>query len=46
MIVKSFKTYVPSGNLGLSSGEVGFSLGNNHVSGSGEKEFKLLLGAT
>jgi hypothetical protein len=44
MIIKSFKTYVPLGNLGLSSGEVGFSLGNNHV--PREKEFKLPLGAT
>jgi hypothetical protein len=39
MIVKSFGTHVPSGNLGLSLGEVGFSLGNNHV--PREKEFKL-----
>ncbi len=38
MIVKSFETYVPSGNLGLSSNEVGFSLGKNHVPG---EEFKL-----
>jgi hypothetical protein len=36
MIVKSFKTYVPPGNLDL--GEVGFSARNNHV--LKEKEFK------
>jgi hypothetical protein len=44
MIVKNFETYVPSGNLGLSSKEVGFSLGKNHV--PREKEFKLPQGAT
>ncbi len=43
MIVKSFRTYVPLGNLGLSSGEVCFPLGNNHV--LGEKDFKLPPGA-
>jgi hypothetical protein len=38
MIIKKIETYVSMGNLGLSSrksslvfGEVGFSLGNNHV---------------
>jgi len=44
MIVKNFGTYVALRNLGLSFGEVSFSLGNNHV--PREKEFKLLRGAT
>jgi hypothetical protein len=43
-IVKIFKTYVPTRNLGLSRGDVGFSLWNNHV--PKEKEFKLPQRAT
>ncbi len=57
MIVKSFRTYVPLGNLGLSSREVCFPLGNLGLSSGevcfplgnnhvlGEKDFKLPPGA-
>jgi hypothetical protein len=44
MIAKRFKTYVSLGYFGLSSREVDYSLGNNHV--LREKEFKFPYGAT